>query len=116
MSRDLAALAGRVRESVDRDGLRRTAQRALRRLASPVVGTGSLVLFVRELESDFEEAGQEGLAELAAPGAERHGYRVREALPAELEAVREGSDPGGGSASASAAGTSVSSRWTPRAP
>lgn len=89
MSGDLAGLAGRVRESVERDGLRRTARRALRRLASPVVGTGSLVFFVRELEG-----GMEDLAPPSGSSAERHGYRVREALPAELDAVREGSDPG----------------------
>ena len=75
-------LAGRVRAAVRRDGLGRTLRRALRRLAAPLVDTGTLVFFVRDLEEPLPEA----------PGSA--GYRAREAHPAEAEAVRDGSDPG----------------------
>lgn len=80
------SLYGRVRGSVERDGLGRTLRLGLRKIASPVVETGALVLFVRELDQAMED--------LPPSSQHGHGYRVREAHPAELEAVRAGSDPG----------------------
>lgn len=80
------SLYGRLRGSVERDGVGCTLRRAARKAASPVVDTGALVFFVRELDQAMED--------LPASRGAGHGYRVREAHPAELEAVRAGSDPG----------------------
>jgi SAM-dependent methyltransferase len=77
---------GRVRGSVERDGLRRTVRRGVRKLVSPVVETGALVFFARELD--------QGMEDLPAGSRAGHGYRVREAHPSEIEAVRAASDPG----------------------
>ena len=75
-------LAGRVRAAIRRDGLGRTLRRGARHVAAPLVEAGTLVFFVRDLGEPLPEAPED------------RGYRVREAHPAEAEAVRMGSDPG----------------------
>lgn len=76
-----SSFAGRLWRSVDRRGLLLTLALAGRHAASPVVETGSLVVFVRDLD------------ELPPAPEPRGAWTVREAAPWELESVAEASDP-----------------------
>lgn len=74
------SLSHRLWQSVARDGLAATFGKGLRRLTSPWLEVGSLVLFARDLEEP-------------TPAVSGEGWRVREAGASDLDAVRLGSDP-----------------------
>lgn len=76
------SLYARTRAAVRAGGVRYAVGRGLRRLTSPLVETGTLVVFVRDLEGPLP----------APPGG--GGFEVREASPAETGDLLAGCDPG----------------------
>jgi SAM-dependent methyltransferase len=77
-----ASLYARARSAVDRRGPMRALGLGVRRLITPMVDTGTLIFFARDLTTELP-------AKPPPPG-----YQAREATPAELEAIGAGSDPG----------------------